>query len=202
MKTPTIVKNLAHVSLMAVSAFWVAVATAEASQTEQTRAWTQQYFERLSAADASVSDFWADDIVLFVNNHGPWGGHYGSKASVTQYYRDMASMFDLEKGLTFELLQTVVEGNHSSIRFRVQGQHKSGAYDNHYMQVYTWNEDGKLSRIENFYGWGPFAEFHRQALAKDQARQETPGQARPGTPGQARQETPSQARQETPRQAP
>lgn len=170
MKTLTTVRNLACVSATLLSATWVAAAMAEASQTERTRTWTQQYFERLSAADASVADFWADDIFLFVNNHGPWGGHFGSKDSVAQYYRDMASMFDMEKGLTCELLQTVVEGNHSSIRFRVQGLHKSGAYDNHYMQVYTWTEDGKLSRIENFYGWGPFAEFHRQALAKEQMR--------------------------------
>ncbi|MCY4342017.1 MAG: nuclear transport factor 2 family protein [Gammaproteobacteria bacterium] len=185
MSAPTGASSLACGALLLLSATWAASAAADASQTRQTRAWTEQYFERMSAADASIADFWADDVVLFVNNHGPWGGHYGSKASVTQYYRDMASMFDVEKGLAFELLQTVVEGRHSSIRFRVQGQHKSGAYDNHYMQVYAWNDDGKLTRIENFYGWGPFADFHRQALAKDQTPPRTPRQALPKTLGRA-----------------
>jgi len=169
MKMPAMARPLACVSAVLLSATSMGAVAAEPGRTEHTRLWTGRYFESLSAVDDSVSDCWADDVSLFVNNHGPWGGHYGSKASVTQYYRDMASMFDMEKGLTFELEQTVVEGNHSSSRFRVQGQHKLGAYDNHYMQVYTWNEDGKLTRIENFYGWGPFAEFHRQALAKDQA---------------------------------
>ena len=155
-----------RLAFLLLPAFWISTAASDESRTEQTRALTKQYFERLSSADESVSELWADDIVLFVNNDGPWGGHYRSKASVTQYYRDMASMFDVDKGLKFELLQTVVDGNHSSLRFRVQGHHVRGAYDNHYMQVYTWNEDGKLSRIENFYGWGPFVEFHRQATEK------------------------------------
>ena len=159
-----------RIALLLLPVFWMSTANSEVSQTEQTRALTMQYFERLSSADESVSEFWADDIVLFVNNDGPWGGHYRSKASVTQYYRDMASMFDLDQGIEVELLQTVVDGNHSSIRFRVQGHHVRGAYDNHYMQVYTWNEDGKLSRIENFYGWGPFVEFQRQAAGEEIAR--------------------------------
>ena len=162
----TTLKSSCRPTLLLLTVFWFSTATALENQTEQTRALTEQYFERLSAADESVSEFWDEEVVLFVNNNGPWGGHYRSKASLTQYYRDMASMFDMDKGLQFELLQTVVEGNHSAIRFRVQGQHVRGAYDNHYMQVYTWNEDGKLTRIENFYGWGPFAEFHRQATAK------------------------------------
>ncbi|MDE0511906.1 MAG: nuclear transport factor 2 family protein [Gammaproteobacteria bacterium] len=152
--------------LLLLTLSWAAAAIAEGRDTERTRTLTKQYIERLSNADDAISEFWANDIVLFVHNHGPWGGDYRGKKSVSQYYREMCNMFELEKGVKFELLQTVVDGNHSSIRFRVQAQHILGPYDNHYMQVYTWNEDGKLSRIENFYGWEPFLEFQRQATGQ------------------------------------
>jgi len=148
---------------LALSALLAPTTWADA-QTEKTRAWTQTYFERLAAADPSIKDLWADDVVLFVNNDGPWGGHYRSKKALEQYYRDMASMFDMEKPLDIELQQTVVDGTRSSIRFSVKGTHKLGPYENVYMQVYTWNEQGKMTRLENFYGWGPFAEFHKQAI--------------------------------------
>ena len=165
LKSPT-----TYIALVVVLGLWIPPLQANESRTEHTRALTHEYFKRMSALDESAAEFWADNIVLFVSNDGPWGGHYGGKANVTQYYRDMAGMFDLEKDLEFELQQTVVDGNHSSIRFRVQGQHVLGPYDNVYMQVYTWNEEGKLTNIDNFYGWGPFLEFHRRATAEEKTQ--------------------------------
>ncbi|MDE2930660.1 MAG: nuclear transport factor 2 family protein [Chloroflexota bacterium] len=132
--------------------------------TERTRTLTHQYYEHLSEINPAISEFWADKILLFVNNDGPWGGDFKSRQSVTQYYREMAAMFDLEEGVEFELLQTVVDGAMAAIRFRVKAQHVRGSYENHYMHVLTWNDDGKITRIENFYGWEPFLALQRQAV--------------------------------------
>ncbi|MDE2930677.1 MAG: nuclear transport factor 2 family protein [Chloroflexota bacterium] len=160
-------KRSSHLFLLLLSLCWISVAVAKpetpANQTEKTRALTLAYFERLSNADRSVADFWDKRTVLFVNNDGPWGGYYRGTANIAQYYRDMADMFDMDNGIRFELLQTAVEGNHSILHFRVQGQHIAGEYDNHYIQVYYWGDDGKLSKIENFYGWAPFLHLQRQA---------------------------------------
>ena len=138
-------------------------AIADDATTSESRRLMNTYLAHVQAGDKRILDYWADDALLFVNNYGPWGGHFKGRTSIAQYYHDMAGMFDLSSGFEFVPLSTVVDGEHAAIYFRIKAQHRLGPYENYYMQVYAWQK-GKIVRMENFYGWGPFMEYQRRAL--------------------------------------